>query len=338
MSDPYNEQTHVGYTRQLTSSTVVSIDYTHVLGEHELHAQLINPTESTAWDPNAAAYESCPNLNPVTNKPFAYRRLSCAFNSLGLAPNTIGVVQINSTTNRSQYNEMIVHFEQRSRLVDLQANYILSSAYAFGGSIASTATGGGPIGAEIPFQWFSQNEWGPTLTDERNRVVISGVFKLPWGIQVSPVFQYGQARPYNCLSSTDWTGSSGGDSRCIINSSGQIIPAGAVVGTISGGVLPAGYSSASVDYLRGTATYNLDTRVQKGFKFAETKNIDAFVEFYDLTNHANFGNNYSGTCSPAPAPNTNVCSSTFKSVLGYFNNGYSLPISFQVQLGARFTF
>jgi len=339
MSDPYNEQIHGGFTRQLTSNTVISIDFTHILGVHELHAQLINPTESTAWDPDAAAYETCAsqNISPITNKPVAVRRLSCAFNALGLAPGTVGVVQINSTTNRSQYNEMIVHFEKRSRVVDFQANYILSSAYAFGGAIGSTATGGGPVGAMIPFQWFTKTEWGPTLTDERNRVVLSGVFKLPWGIQVSPVFQYGGARPYNCLSGTDWTGSGGGDTRCLMYQ-GQFVPVPQPLspGVAVGGVLPAGNTVVPVNYLRGTATYDLDARIQRSFKLAETKQIDGFVELYNITNRANFGNNYSGTCTANTAKT--ACTSSFESVLGYFNNGYSLPISFQVQLGARFTF
>ncbi len=332
MSDPYNEQTHVGFTRQLTSSTVISADFTHILGIHELHAQLINPTDSAAWDPTFGAANTC-------GLKGSYRLLECKFEALGLAPKTIGVVQINSTTNRSQYNEMIVHLEQRSRIVDFQANYVLSSAYAFGGAIGSTATGGGPVGAMLPFQWFSKSEWGPSLSDERNRVVLSGVFKLPWGVQVSPVFQYGGARPYNCLEGTDWTGSGGGDSRCIMYG-GQFVPAPQPVTPVAavavGGVLPAGNTVVPVNYLRGTATYDLDARIQKAFKFGETKQLNAFVELYDLTNKANFGNNYSGTCTANTAKT--ACTSSFQSVLGYFNNGYSLPISFQVQLGARFTF
>ena len=108
--------------------------------------------------------------------------------------------------------------------MDLQANYILSAAYAFGGAVGSTATGGGPLGArKSPFQWFTKSEWGPSLTDERNRVVVSGIFRLDRGIEASPIFQHGSVRPYNCLNSTDRTGSGGGDAGCVVNSSGTTL-------------------------------------------------------------------------------------------------------------------
>jgi hypothetical protein len=322
--DPYNEQTHIGYTRQLASSSVLSVDYTHILGMHEWQPQQINPFESSNWDPNAASFNTC----GLTGK---WRRNECAFRAAGYAPNTIGAVQINSSTNRSQYNEMIVHFEQRSKHLDLQASYILSYAYAFGGAIGGTVTAGSPAAAEIPFQWFTPTQWGPTLTDERNRVVISGVIRMPWGIEASPVFQYGSARPYNCLSATDWTGSGGNDSRCIMNSSGTVIPAPAAF------PFPAGDTAVNVNSLRGSATYDLDARFTKVFSIRESMKLNVFAELYNITNRVNFGNNYSGTCT-ASATNPSACSSTFEAPLGYLNNGFSLPTSRQLQLGARFTF
>lgn len=328
--DPSSEQTHAGYTRQISPTMVFSLDYTHMLGLHEWHAELINPLESTAWDPNAASYNTC----GITG---SYRRLECAFRAAGLAPNTIGVVQINSATNRSQYNEAVFHFAKRSKYMDFQANYILSAAYAFGGAIGSTATGGGPVAAEIPLQIFSKSEWGPSLTDERNRVVVSGVFRLKWGIEAAPIFQWGSARPYNCLSSTDYTGSGNGDSRCVVSSAtGAItaapaVPAGTTV-TTSGGYTVNGvtYTPLGVNALRGTDTYDLDARFSKIFTIHERYKLAAFVELYNITNKANFGNNYGGTYS--------ATSTTFEKPLGYLNNGVSLPTSRQLQLGARFTF
>ena len=58
--------------------------------------------------------------------------------------------------------------------------------------------------------------------------------------------------------------------------------------------------------------------------------LAAFVELYNITNRANFGNNYGGTFS--------TTSTTFEKPTGYLNDGVSLPISRQLQLGARFTF
>lgn len=314
MGNPYNEQSHIGYTRQLTPTTVVSVDYTHILGLHEIHSEPVNPTESTAWDPNATSYNTC----GLTG---TYRRLQCAFNSV-TSPGTIGAVNIVGSTNRSQYNETIFHFEKRTRPVTLQANYVLSYAYAFGGAIGATGSQGGALASEIPFQWFAPSEWGPSSTDERHRVVLSGVINFPWRIQASPVFQFGTARPYNCLSATDWTKSSNGDTRCVMSSSGQLVapPASAP--------LPSGETTVSVDSLRGTATWDLDSRFTKSFSFREHVKLDAFVELYNITDKANFGNNYGGTYGSA----------IFRQPLGYLNNGLSLPTSRQLQLGARLTF
>src|SRR5581483_7048645 len=52
----------------------------------------------------------------------------------------------------------------------------------------------------------------------------------------------------------------------------------------------------TVNQQRGTATWELDTRVTKFFNlWSEVRKVGFFVEFYNITNKANFGNNYNGT-------------------------------------------
>ena len=55
-------------------------------------------------------------------------------------------------------------------------------------------SGAAPIPQDA-FEPFAEGEWGPTGTYERHRVVAMGVFEMPWGIQLSPVFQAATARP-----------------------------------------------------------------------------------------------------------------------------------------------
>ena len=291
---------------------------------HEIHSEPINPQENVAWDSNAASYNTC----GLTG---TWRRLQCGFDTAtSTAPTstpTIGAVSLITSSNRSQYDEMIIHFEQRTRPVTLQASYILASAYAFGGAIGATGSAGGATTAELPFQWFTPSEWGPSSTDERNRGVVSGVINLPWHIQASPVFQISSARPYNCVSSSDYT-KSGGTARCVMDSSGNLVAPPASL------PLPAGQSLVPVNYLRGTATWDLDSRFTKSFTIHESMKLDAFAELYNITNKANFGNTYGGTYVAPPVPST----SSFMKPTGYLNQGLSLPISRQLQLGARFTF
>ncbi len=49
-------------------------------------------------------------------------------------------------------------------------------------------------------------EWGPSWTDERYRLVVSGVFRLPWGLTVAPFYEYGSGVPWNRVYGYDLNG------------------------------------------------------------------------------------------------------------------------------------
>ncbi len=80
-----------------------------------------------------------------------------------------------------------------------QGTYTLSYADAFGGIVSGAIGGSGIPSAMNPDRSFGPGEWGPSNTDERHRVVLTGVFNFHWGIQASPIFQAGSARPYNLV-------------------------------------------------------------------------------------------------------------------------------------------
>jgi hypothetical protein len=91
-------------------------------------------------------------------------------------------------------------FQRRLPHATLQAHYTLAHAYAYGGSTGNRS------GAPAPEVWnqpFAATEWGPTGNDERHRVVATGVFDLPGGLQLSPVMQLASARPYNLTTGVD---------------------------------------------------------------------------------------------------------------------------------------
>ena len=77
--------------------------------------------------------------------------------------------------------------------------------------------------------------------------------------------------------------------------------------------------------LRGSNTYNLDTRISKYFTWGNNKSLGVFAELYDITNRANFGNYYVG----------NARATNFRQP---FSLQLGLPTSRQLQLGARFSF
>ena len=308
--DPYTQQFQIGYTRQIRTNTAISADYTHILGIHEFSTRQINPIEGL-WDPNRGAV------------PTGTRRLAPSFGAALGDPNILGGISIASSDNRSQYNELIVHLEHRTRRVAFQASYTLAYARAFGGIISGgtggTTPGSGGVSAVNSDQPFAPGEWGPSWLDERHRAVLSGVFTMPWGIQAAPIFQVGSARPYTLLDGTDCNKDGTNNDRAYLNAS-----TGAIVACNT----PAAANAVpvAVNSQRGDPTWDLDLRVSKFFNLgSESRTLSVFAEFYDLTNKINFGNIYNG----------NARSSTFRQPNGYLAG---LPTSRQLQLGARFTF
>ncbi|PYR44724.1 MAG: hypothetical protein DMF89_27105, partial [Acidobacteria bacterium] len=156
-----------------------------------------------------------------------------------------------------------MHLESRYSRATFQASYTLSGAYAYGGAAAGATGGQGPQARLNVDQPLTSTEWGPTLTDERHRVVLSAVINAPGGVQVSPVFQVGSARPYNLSAGRDLNGDAAVD-RYLDPATGQIV---------------------GINAARGEATYNLDTRVTKFFDLGSTaRRIGLFAEFYNITN------------------------------------------------------
>ena len=97
-------------------------------------------------------------------------------------------------------------------------------------------------------------------------------------------------------------------------------------------VLGADGNPAGVNNARGIPLINLNSRVTKNIKLSESKKVGLFAEFYNITNRANFGNQYFGNAfSPA----------TYNQPSGYLGGVgavSTIPNSFQVQFGGRFSF
>jgi hypothetical protein len=150
-------------------------------------------------------------------------------------------------------------------------------------------------------------------------VVMSAVINLPKGFQVSPILQAASARPYNAVQGQDLNKDG-------LNIDFWIDPSQAGDATSTCGCInpPAG-KQVGINALRGSATFDLDTRVTKTIKFSERMSLGLFAEFYNITNRANFGNYYVG----------NSRATNFKQPFSYLL-GY--PTSRQLQLGGRFSF
>jgi hypothetical protein len=86
---------------------------------------------------------------------------------------------------------------------------------------------------------------------------------------------------------------------------------------------------APYNNLRGQAFFQLDARISKDIKFSERAKLKLIFQAFDLTNRANFGNNFDG----------NINSSTFGKPLGFIApSGVFVPRSFSGEFGAQFIF
>ena len=162
---------------------------------------------------------------------------------------------------------------------------------------------------------YAPYEYGPTTFDERHRVTAVGVFTLPFKIEVAPSLTFATARPYTIYRSTN--------------------PAGiASIYTTGLQVLNADGNPVGIASQRGIPLFMLSARVTRNFRFGHDGrfNVAAFGELYNLTDRANFGNQYGAFATSA---------ATFEkptSYLGGIGAVSTLPNSFQVQFGGRFTF
>jgi hypothetical protein len=153
--------------------------------------------------------------------------------------------------------------------------------------------------------------------DQRNKVVIAGVFESPWdkskvfgGFQLAPIFSYNSGHPFNLLAGADINGD----------------------GHFTNDRPPGTGRNTGI----GPSYANLDLRLSRAFKLGENANLLFTAESFNLANHTNYAsiNNIVGAAFGPPF-----------NVHGTANLGPSQPLGFtaafpnrEIQLGVRLTF
>jgi len=242
-----------------------------------------------------------------------FKPLSAAFASAGVP--VLGSVRDETSSGRSRYDGMNLSYRQRSfHKTDLTVNYTLARAVGYnedGGSFRYY-----PRDPARPFQ---PADFGPAFNDERHHLTIAATTHLPWGLDFSPILQAGSARPYNEIGKSNQIGLGGGSA------------AGAL---LAPGCTEQGYYSGTCSLnplfnKRGDPYFDLDARLAKNIKLGEARNLQLIFQTFNLTNHANYGNDFVGTVGLA----------SFGHPIGFINpTSTTLPRSFIAEFGAKFTF
>jgi hypothetical protein len=228
-----------------------------------------------------------------------------------------------ASINRSRYDGF--NFSYRRRLVrhfSVNANYTLSWSRGWDRNANGSAFRNYP---HDPLNICDPKDFGYTPQDERHHI------ELPWGIQLSPILQFGSARRYDLTSSFDVLDRGSGYTRPVIvpNSDPTAYntfsdPASALACLAAGNCRQVGYDTA-----RGSDFFQRDARAAKNIHWKERYNVQLFFQAFNLTNRADFGNDYHNT------PN----SAALMQPQGFINpSSVSIPRSFNGEFGFRFSF
>ncbi len=323
LTDPWSQQFGLGYAWQINNDYAFSVDYVHILGTHEERVLNQNPLIRTVCDPQWGGNPADPRCVAGTDT----RLMDYAFQQTGLGAGRFAQIYEYSTNNRSFYDGINIQLRKRmNKRFMFQASDVISWSRAWGGFPVASYGGSGL--AVTPQQQFAPNEFNYTNFDERNRFVFSGVFNLPAGFSISPIFTAASARPYSFLEGQD----TNGDGRSVLDR----VCAGS---TIASPVVGFNCTMIKPNTLRGIPYVDLNARVDKAFNFGERYQLLLYWEFYNIFNRANFCNSYEESVAAGASFNTpqSYCNgpSNGGTVSGF---GAAAIASFSNQFGFRFNF
>jgi hypothetical protein len=313
--NPVTEEFNGGYAFAPTQTSVIELDYTFVRGLHENKTvnidQKIPINGVCCVRPLDAAFAANPNIPELAS------------------------VRDEQSIGRSHYDGINLSYRRRmSNRFSINANYTASWAYSFdsgGGSFRNYARTDTAI--------FAPWEFGPSPNDERHHVTVSGIVDLPWGFEFAPILQYGSARPYNVTNSSNALNTGGGTTNAVVVPGNQPTNWFAFAGKNTAaqncfyglnGYPPGACVIANYDPLRGDPFFQLDLRLTKTIRLGERLRAQLIGEAFNVTNRANYGNNFGGSIASP---------STFGHPVGFFApNSTIIPRSLWSEFGVKFSF
>jgi hypothetical protein len=250
---PYTDQFTAGYERQLFSTLSVSADYVHSRARDQLMIRDLNPG----------------------------LRTSPARTALVVRTNPAYVQQVSQPVNAGEINYDALQVALVKRFA---SDYSYRVSYTLGYSRGNTS------GAAIPLSGFQLlddlnldlNE-GPTNVDRRHNLVVSGQAIVPKtrGLGFSWVMRALSGAPFTLFDSTTDPDLNG--------QFNEPLPAGSYTGTPGSRRNPW-----TVDFeserngARGPGLFQADVRFFYRLRPGQNRNLDLFVDVFNITNRANF--------------------------------------------------
>jgi outer membrane receptor protein involved in Fe transport len=269
------------------------------------------------------------------------RTIGSVFNPVVGGPDA--VVNLESSV-KTKYDGLLVSLEKRfSHHYQLRASYTLAKAFNYAND-DQIPFANGPVNPNN-----LQLEYGPTPNDQRHRFTFSGIFDLPAGFMLAPIWTMASGVPMDILLPD-------GSSRIPTlqrNAGGRLFHTGAELNAFIREVNNGGVGGQPLPLVSDDARFNdsfnsLDLRLSKRFRLGERARLEPMVEMFNVFNVTNILGvstaNYSGRAnalvrdSNDPASPGFLKSSSFGQPVttagGVFGSGGPRA----VQFAARLTF
>jgi len=220
----------------------------------------------------------------VRTAPGQVRSASAADATRPIAPANNGFRSINAVVNlgKADYDALQTMTRWKNERAWIAVSYTLSKA-------TNTAELNGNAAGPNDFNQLGEEERGPSILDQRHRAVVSGAYRLPFGITAGIVSSFASARPYSATTGVDNNGDGVLNDRPVIN--------GQVAGRYS---------------FRGTPLYDSAIFAEGRIHLGTGRSATARAEVFNLFNHANILGRigtYGDGAAPAAAfgtPNTGL--------------------------------
>lgn len=277
--NPYNEQWTLGIERQLAPNWVLATDY---VGSHTLRIvrplDVDTPTSFARTAPGQVRSAQAANCT----RPYWvawYAQNGAACDSVKNAEPTppYSVIQSDVNDGMAWYDALDVNLGRRAR-----NGSVLLGSYTWSHTLDT-------VDPDVP----SQNpndprlagrafETGNAIYDQRNRLVLSGIYAARWGISAGGVASFAGGLPYNAITGVNNSGDTGVTTdRPVVN--------GIVVGRNTG---------------RGTSIDEMDPFIAKRINLgSERLWANLRVEAFNALNHRNvvgFSGTYGNGAAPGP--------------------------------------
>jgi hypothetical protein len=276
LRNPYNEQWTFGAERQLASTWVLSTDY---VGSHTV--KILRPLDVDAptsfvrtapGQTRTAQAANCTRPYWVAWYAQAGRTCDSAKNAGGTPP--YSTIQSDTNDGAGYYEALDVNLSHHAH----NGSALLAS-YTWSHAIDT-------VDPDIPSQnpndarQVGEAETGNAIFDQRNRLVLSGVYAAPWGFTTGGIATLAGGLPYNYTTGVTNSGDTGGTTdRPVID--------GVVAGRNTG---------------RGTAIYDLQPFIGKRITLVpERVHANLRAEVFNVLNHRNVVG-FSGTWGNGATP------------------------------------